>query len=113
MMANVVASVNDAVEHKKVEFGVDDKNANIEGIMDIIANIFIDKNKLNGSIDPSEILRDMYSNSLTIVPKNIPGLQDISVDVQQSGGQSVKVDDNLLEQITNLLVSHLDVPLQH
>lgn len=110
MMANVVASVNDAVEHKKVEFGVDDKNANIEGIMDIIANIFIDKNKLNGSIDPSEILRDMYSNSLTIVPKNIPGLQDISVDVQQSGGQSVKVDDNLLEQITNLLVSHLDVP---
>lgn len=110
MMANVVAMVNDAVEHKKVEFGVDDKNANIEGIMDIIANIFIDKNKLNGSIDPSEIMRDMYSNSLTVVPKNIPGLSDISVDVQSGGGQSARVDDSLLEQITNLLVSHLDVP---
>lgn len=109
-MANVVAAVNDAIEHKKVEFGVDDKNANIEGIMDIIANIFIDKNKLNGSIDPSEIMRDMYSNALTIVPKNIPGLSDISVDVQSGGGQSAKTDDSLLEQLTNLLVSHLDVP---
>ena len=109
-MANVVAAVNDAIEHKKVEFGVDDKNANIEGIMDIIANIFIDKNKLNGSIDPSEIMRDMYSNALTIVPKNIPGLSDISVDVQSGGGQSAKADDSLLEQLTNLLVSHLDVP---
>ena len=110
MMANVVGMVNDAIEHKKVEFGVDEKNANIEGIMDLIANIFIEKNKLNGSIDPSEIMRDMYSNALTIVPKNIPGLSELTVDVQSGGGQSSRVDDQLLEQITNLLVSHLDVP---
>lgn len=110
MMANVVAMVNDAVEHKKVEFGVDDKNANIEGIMDVMANIFIDKNKLNGSIDPSEILRDIYSNSVTIVPKTVPGLSDLTVDVQSGGGQSAKVEDGLFEQLTNLLVSHLDVP---
>ena len=110
MMANVVGMVNDAIEHKKVEFGVDEKNANIEGIMDLIANIFIEKNKLNGSIDPSEIMRDMYSNALTIVPKNIPGLSELTVDVQNGGGQSSRVDDQLLEQITNLLVSHLDVP---
>ena len=110
MMANVVGMVNDAIDHKKVEFGVDEKNANIEGIMDLIANIFIEKNKLNGSIDPSEIMKDMYSNALTIVPKNIPGLSELSVDVSSGGGQSTRVDDNLLEQITNLLVSHLDVP---
>lgn len=110
MMANVVAAVNDAVEHKRIEFGVDDKNANIEGIMELIANIFIEKNKLNGSVDPSEIMRDMYSNSLTIVPKNIPGLSDMQVDVQNSGGQSTRVDDQTLEQLNNLIVSQLDVP---
>lgn len=110
MMANVVAMVNDAVEHKKVEFGIDEKNANIEAVMELIANIFIEKNKLNGSVDPSEIMRDMYSNSLTIVPKNIPGLTDLSVDVQSASGSSSRVDDALLEQLSNLLVSHLDVP---
>ena len=110
MMANVVAAVNDAVEHKRIEFGVDDKNANIEAIMELIANIFIEKNKLNGSVDPSEIMRDMYSNSLTIVPKNIPGLSDMQVDVQQAGGQSSRVDDQTLEQLNNLIVSQLDVP---
>lgn len=110
MMAQIVAMANDAVEHKKVEFGVDDKAANLEAIMDLIANIFIAKNKLNGSIDPSEIMRDMYANALTIVPKTIPGLTDMTVEVQNSGGQSVRPDNELLEQITNLLVSHLDVP---
>lgn len=110
MMANVVAAVNDAIEHKKIEFGVDDKNANIEAVMELIANIFIEKNKLNGSIDPSEIMRDMYSNSLTIIPKNIPGLSDISVDVQSAQGGSARVDENTIEQLNNLLVAQLDVP---
>jgi hypothetical protein len=110
MMANVVAAVNDAIEHKKVEFSVDDTNANIENIMELMANIFIDKNKLNGSVDPSEIMRDMYSNALTIVPKNIPGIGEMDVQVQQGGGQSARVDDSLFEKLSELLVSHLDVP---
>lgn len=110
MMANVVAAVNDAIEHKKIEFGVDDKNANVEAIMELIANIFIEKNKLNGSIDPSEIMRDMYSNSLTIIPKGLPGLSDISVDVQSAQGGSARVDDQTIEQLNNLLVAQLDVP---
>lgn len=110
MMANVVSAVNDAIEHKKIEFGVDDKNANVEAIMELIANIFIEKNKLNGSIDPSEIMRDMYSNSLTIIPKGLPGLSDISVDVQSAQGGSARVDDQTIEQLNNLLVAQLDVP---
>lgn len=110
MMANVVAAVNDAIEHKKIEFDVDDKNANVEAIMELIANIFIEKNKLNGSIDPSEIMRDMYSNSLTIIPKNLPGLSGLAVDVQGTQGSSNKVDDSTMEQLNNLLVSQLDVP---
>ena len=110
MMAQIVAMVNDAVEHKKIELGIDDNAANLEGIMELVANIFIEKNKLSGSIDPSEIMRDMYSNALTIVPKNIPGLGDMTVDVTNQSGQSTKPDNELLEQLTNLMVSHLDVP---
>lgn len=111
MMANVLSSVNDAIENKKITFGVDDKTANLEMVMDLLANIFVARQKLQGSIDPAEIMRDMYSNSLTLIPKNIPGLSDLSVEVENaSGGNSTKVDDSVLEYLTNLLVSHLDVP---
>src|SRR5574344_1544150 len=110
MMANVVSAVNDAIEHKKIEFGVDDKHANIEAIMELIANIFIEKNKFDGCIDPSEIMLDIYSNQLTIIPKNIPGLSDMSVDVQSASGSSSRVDDQTLEQLNNLIVTQLDVP---
>lgn len=109
-IASVMAMANDAVEHKTVSVGVDDKNANIEAIMDLVSQIFIAKQKVNGSIDPSEIMRDLYANNLTIVPKNVPGLSDLSVEVGNGGMQSTRPDDALIEQITNLIVSHLDVP---
>lgn len=110
MMAQIIGMINDSINHTTVSFSVDDKIANIEGVMDMMANMFIAKSKLNGSIDPSEIMRDMYSNALTIVPKNIPGINSLDIDVDNKSTQSVKPDDQLLETLTNLLVSHLDVP---
>ena len=110
MIAQVMAMANDAVPHKTINVGFDDKNANVEYLLEGISNIFIEKNKLTGSIDPSEIMRDIYSNALTIVPKNIPGLQTFDVDVSENSSNTTRPDDQLLEQITNLLVSHLDVP---
>lgn len=110
MIAAVMAMANDAIEQKTISFSVDDKNANIEAIMDAVTNIFIGKNKLTGSIDPSEIMRDIYSNNLTVIPRNIPGLSDFSIEVANGGTQAVRPDNELIEQITNLIVSHLDVP---
>ena len=110
LVANIMALAKDAVEQKKIEVGVDSKNANVLGLLDRIKNIFIAKGKLGMSIDPSEIMNDITTNSLTIVPKGVPGLEDITVDVTNNGSQSQRVDDNLMEQLTNLIVSHMDVP---
>lgn len=110
LIAQIIAMVNDAVERKKIELTVDEKTANLEALMELVGNIFIEKNKLSGNIDPSEIVRDIYSNSLTIVPKNIPGLGNFDIDVSSINSQSNKPDDALLEQLNNLLISKLDVP---
>lgn len=110
MIAAVMAMANDAIEQKTISFSVDDKNANIEGLMDVIAEVFMGKNKLTGSIDPSEIARDIYSNNLTIVPRNVPGLSDFSIEYNNNASQSTRPDNELIEQISNLIVSHLDVP---
>lgn len=110
LIANIIAMANDAVQQKIVNVGVDDKTANLEALLDMVAQIFIAKQKVNGSLDPSEIIRDIYSNSLCIVPKGVPGLSDFSVEVSNNSSQSTRADDALMEQLTNLLVSHLDVP---
>lgn len=110
MLANVVAMANDAVEHKKISFTVDEKNANIEGLMEAIMNTFAAKNRITGSIDPTEILRDLQANAVTLVPKSVPGIEDLDIQVDNNGTQSNKVDNDLLEQLNNLIISHLDVP---
>lgn len=110
MIAAVMAMANDAIEQKVVSFSVDNANANIEGYIDLITNIFIGKQKLTGSVDPSEIMRDVFSNNLTVYPRNLPGLQDFNIEVSNNSNQAQRPDNELIEQITNLIVSQLDVP---
>lgn len=110
MMASILAEINAAIQRTTVSFSVDEKVVNLEAVMDMMSNMFVAKAKMNGSIDPSEIMRDMYSNALTIVPKNIPGINSLDIDVQNGQSQAIKPDDALMEQLTNLLVSQLDVP---
>lgn len=111
MVSNILAAANDAINHKKIEFDVGEDVKNLEQIADLIRNIFISKNKISGSTDPSEIMDEIASNAITVVPKNVPGLgSNFNVDVQSVGSQSIRPDDNLLENLSNLLISNLDVP---
>lgn len=112
MVANVMAAARNAVEHRQVKFTPSDQETNIEGFMDAVTNIFNAKMQSNLSLDPAEIMGDMYTNSLTVVPTKIPGMIDsLEIDAERSaGGGSQPVDDKLLEDLTNLFVSGLDVP---
>lgn len=110
VIANIIALANDAVQQKIINVSVDEKAANLEGLLDAIGNIFVAKQKLNSSIDPSEIIRNIYSSSVAVVPRNVPGLGEFSIEPTTQNTQSVRPDNELLEQLNNLLVSHLDVP---
>lgn len=110
VIANIIALANDAVQQRVINVSVDEKAANLEGLLDAVRNIFAAKQKLNNTIDPSEIVRNVYSNSVALVPKNVPGLGEFSVEPTTQSTQSIRADNDLLEQLNNLLVSHLDVP---
>lgn len=110
VIATILAMANDAVEHKKITFSVDDKNANIEQTINMIQNIYSSKNRWNGSVDPAEITRDLISNSITIAPKNVPGLSEFEVDVDNSRSDATQPNNDLIEHLDNLIISQLDVP---
>lgn len=109
-IATVMAMANDAVEHRKITFDIDEKNANFESTMDSIRNIYVAKNRLSGSIDPVDIANDLTANSITLAPRAIPGLSGVDVQIENGGINSTRPDTELIEQLTNLLVSSLDVP---
>lgn len=50
--------------------------------------VAVDKNKLTDPIDPSEIVRDIYNNDVSIVPRNIPGLSDAEGAVDKNKSAS-------------------------
>ena len=112
MIANVMAMARDAVAHKKISIGTDDKNANLEATIDLIYNLYGSKRKFDATTcDPSEIIRNIYSSGLSLEPKNFPGLSEFSVETEQvSGNNQTGNFDQLGEQLTNLIVSDLDVP---
>ena len=112
LMANVIGSVNDAVDHKRIEFDVGEaaSSKNVEQIMETIRSMYISRSQLAGSLDPGEILNNMSTNAVTIVPKNIQGLQNFSVDVSNTNSQSAKVDNDTIEFLTSALIQVLEVP---
>lgn len=111
LMANVIGAMNDAIDHKKIEFDVGEAaSLNLEQIMEIIRNMYISNVKIGGSFDPGEILGTMVMNSITVQPNAIEGLQNFKVDVTSNNSSSSKVDNEIIEHLTANMISFLDVP---
>lgn len=112
IVANIMSMARDAVVHKKITIGTDNANTNIEGLMDMVYNVYNAKRKFNAcNVNPDDIIRDMYSDAVTIEPKNIPGLSEFSVETENvNGSNAANVNNELVEYLSNLIASHLDVP---
>lgn len=114
MIANVMAAARNAVEHRQIKFTPSDQETNIEGFMDDLNNVFNAKQKSAVTLDPSEIMGDLYTNATTFVPTKIPGMIDsLEIEAERiNGGANSPVDEKLLEDLTNLTISGMDVPPQ-
>lgn len=112
IVANVMAMARDAVVHKKIVIGTDNANTNIEGMIDMAYNVYNAKRKFNAcNVNPDDIIRDMYSDAVTIEPRNIPGLSDFSVETENvTGSNATNSNRDLVEYLSNLIASHCDVP---
>lgn len=110
LIAQIMGALNDAVDTKKLEFSAGEENANIEETISLLHQLYGNKARSIGSLDPHEIADELQGNSIMIVPKGIRGMNDLSIDViGGAGAQATKPDDALIEQINNLMISQLDV----
>lgn len=112
IIASILGKARDAVVHKKVVLGTDNTNTNIEGLMDMAYNVYNAKRKFNTcNINPDDIVNQIYSDAVTIEPRNIPGLSEFSVQTENvSGNNGSDYSSDLVEQLSNFIATRLDVP---
>lgn len=111
LVAGVMAATENSIDKKKIEVAVDEKNANVEQILNIVRNAFIEKNMLRFDNNPHTIQRDLVQKSLSIYPKNMRGLADsLNVTVDRATAGSIEPNDSLITKLSEWIVMHLIVP---
>ena len=109
--AGVMAATENSIDQKVIELNVDEKNANVQQMLEQVKNAFIEKRIMRYDNNPLNVQRDLVQKSLTIVPKGMKGLQDsINVSVDHKSQGSIMPDDSLLKQLTDWTIQGLKVP---
>lgn len=68
-------------------------------------------NKIYGlSYDPSTIIKNVIDKELTIVPSNIPGVENFELSDVPNNVEYPRPDDAILEEISNMYMMNLGIP---
>jgi hypothetical protein len=110
MVSKIMAAMEDAVNKQRITLEFDEKMTNPLETMETIRNSFIAKKKLNLSYRPSSILQTLTEKSLTMVPKNIPGLASFNLEADNASSSSTRPDEDLSEELRNMSNLALGVP---
>ena len=111
LVADVMAAVKNSTEMTTIELEMSEDIMNPEQVMDLVRQIVVGKdNGLTFGSSPVTTANDLVNQRTRIIPKNLPGLPNFSVNSEVGAKQSVEPSSDLLEKLTNSTIQHLGVP---
>lgn len=110
MVAAIMSMTRAAIEHKRIEIQMDEKTASPEQLMSQVNDIFAMKYKMRFHTDPDCVANDIIRQNTSIVPKGLPGLSNFEVNQESSTSNAIKADTDLLDILTNMIITKFDVP---
>ena len=111
IVATVLTSMKNAVDHKTIEVDVDEKNINLDQTLTTYKNIAVSKNIPSFNNNPYSAAKGIIDQSISVIPKNIKGLPgSLSVDKTHSSAGVTEPEPALLERLTEMFVTHIGVP---
>jgi hypothetical protein len=111
IIAKVVSLMENATDSKSIKYSMPDVGAqNMEQVNEVIKQAYIDKHMLTPSHNPWGIYRDLIRKSVSVVPKELDGIKDFSVEVDSTTGNLSMVNDDLEIMLTRMLSQYLRVP---
>lgn len=110
MVSRIMAAMDTAINRQKLDIEFDEGVANPLSIMNDVKNKFIESKVINFSYDPSTIVKSIAQRGLSIVPKNIPGINAFNITEESNAKTNVTPDNELMEDLTNMFILGLEVP---
>jgi len=110
-IAKIMAAVDNATKHRRIEVNVDEKNQNVLGTLNIVRNAWMAKKVPQFPTDPSTAAENILNQHLSIVPKGLLGnTDDLNITTETSYGQSQAPDQDLMDTLNNWIGIALKVP---
>jgi hypothetical protein len=111
IIAQMMSLIEEAVPKQKLSMSIDEKDPTPLKTLKNVKNEIM-KNKLyNFSYDPSEIIQTMVGRSIAMeVTGGLPGLENYSVNYEDTNKNIVKPPSELSEDIKNMYNNSLGVP---
>ena len=110
LVASMIAMMNDAINHRTINLSLDDKVTDPEGLMTAVREMYIQKNMMKFSNNPLAIAKDIQNIALSMNVDGFAGLNNFKVEHTATPNQTQRVDNELLDQLTNMFINFLGIP---
>ena len=110
IITRLISLIESSINRRKLEITLDDGIGNPTELLRSIKKDVM-QNKVYGiSYDPSTIIKSILDKELTIVPTNIPGVDNFTLTDSLNNVEYPRPDDQILQEITNMYMLSLGVP---
>lgn len=110
-IAKVMAAVDNATQHRRIEVNVDEKNANVLETLELARHAYLSKKAPQFTTDPTTAAESILSQHLSLVPKGLIGNTDeLNVTTEKSYGNSQAPDADLMENLNNWIGQGMHIP---
>ena len=110
-IAKIMAAVDNATKHRRIEVNIDEKNQNVLGTLNIVRNAWMAKKAPQITTDPTTAAESILNQHLSIVPKGLIGnTDDLNITTETQYGQSQPPDQDLMDTLNNWIGIALKVP---
>lgn len=108
--SRMMASIEEALNKDKITINFDKKVSDEQSVLNSLRDMLLSNKSVKWTYDPVATADNIIKRSVSVVPRNIPGLEGFEVEHEKMNSSIPKPDSDLLDEINNLLTKSLIVP---
>lgn len=110
MISKIMAAMDEAVVRQKLNLTFDEKISNPLEIMKKVKSRFIESKIVNFTYNPAQVVKSIADRGLTIIPNQIPGLEDFAIETEDNQSSKQRPDETLMEDLDRWFTLGLGPP---
>jgi hypothetical protein len=110
MVAGMMSATNAAIPHKRIDVTLDEQDASFEQTLQTVLEMATLKANGGLQLGYTDIMTSIIDSHLSIVPKNMAGIQGMELEKSETQNSPNRVDDNLMDFLNKMIVTALEVP---